>query len=203
MKAEAVYLYGVMLLLVDYHIDGIVRERILTSFYRYSAIYHHSDAHVDDVCKLFRSTGYSKQKKPVNYPVDYFARVPFDTMYVLMTIGSLRSDDIYHQIGSAYPFPEHRTTAFSTQASMLVVSLFFSPKILNTDNPMMREITDKFFSDNWVISIYLGFHLNLIDWWDGFKAAKLALGNTVDNARVKQVASEKAPTLDVSRVHLT
>lgn len=186
-----------MLLLIDFHIDGLVRERILTSFYRYSAIYHHSEAHVDDVCKLFRSTGNNKVKKAANYPVDYFARVPVNSLFVQMTIGALRSDDIYHQIGSAYPFPEHRTTAFSTQASMLVISLFFYPKVLSTDNPVMREITDKFFSDNWVVPAYMGFHLNLIEWWDGFKSAKLALGNTVDNARVKQISLEKAPKFDV------
>ncbi|CAL8094255.1 unnamed protein product [Orchesella dallaii] len=193
---EALYLYGVMLLLIDFHIDGIVRERMLTSFYRYSAIYHHSEAHVDDVCKLFRSTGYTKQKKAASYPVDYFARVSVDSLYVQMVIGTLRSDDIYNQIGSAYPFPEHRTTALSTQASMLVVSLFFYPKVLISDNPMMREITDKFFCDNWVVPVFMGFHINLIEWWDGFKAAKLALGNSIENARVKQIAAEKAPKFE-------
>ena len=191
-------MYGVMLLLIDFHIDGVVRERMLTSFYRYSAIYHHSEAHVDDVCKLFCSTGYNKGKKPATYPVDYFARVPLDDLYVRMSIGCLRSDDIYHQIGSAYPFPEHRTTGLANQASMLVTVLFFSPKTLVFDNPMMREIADKFFCDNWVVPIYMGFHLNLIEWWEGFKAAKMALGNTVDNARVKQLSVEKAPKLDVS-----
>jgi hypothetical protein len=33
--AEAVYLYGVMLLLMDENIDGPVRERMLMSYYRY------------------------------------------------------------------------------------------------------------------------------------------------------------------------
>ncbi|ODN03655.1 WASH complex subunit strumpellin, partial [Orchesella cincta] len=196
-NTEALYLYGVMLLLIDFHIDGIVRERMLTSFYRYSAIYHHSEAHVDDVCKLFRSTGYTKQKKASTYPVDYFGRVSLDNLYVQMTIGALRSEDIYNQIGSAYPFPEHRTTALSTQASMLAISLFFSPKLLTSDNPMMREVTDKFFSDNWVVPVFMGFHINLIEWWDGFKAAKLALGNSIENGRVKQIAAEKAPKFNL------
>jgi len=60
------YLYGVMLLLVDKHIDGPVRERMMTSFYRYSGL-QHSDTNVDDVCKLLRST-----KKGPTYPQDYF-----------------------------------------------------------------------------------------------------------------------------------
>ena len=39
----------------------------------------------------------------------------------------------------------------------------------------MREISDKFFHDNWIIPIYMGFTLNLIEAWDGFRAAKMAL----------------------------
>jgi WASH complex subunit strumpellin len=72
MQTEAIYLYGVMLLLVDFHIDGIVRERMLTSFYRYAGVFQQSETHVDEVCKLFRSTGLTKLKKPVGYPQDYF-----------------------------------------------------------------------------------------------------------------------------------
>lgn len=58
-----------------------------------------------------------------------------------MVIGVLRSDDIYLQVGSAYPLPEQRSTAFAGQASMLVIVLFFSPMVLHSDNATMREIT--------------------------------------------------------------
>jgi hypothetical protein len=44
----------------------------------------------------------------------------------------------------------------------------------------------------------MGFHLNLIETWEPFKAAKLALGNTVDPIRVKQIAAEKGPRINVS-----
>eukprot|EP00033_Pygsuia_biforma_P003414 GCRY01003741.1.p1 GENE.GCRY01003741.1~~GCRY01003741.1.p1 ORF type:complete len:199 (+),score=35.72 GCRY01003741.1:200-796(+) len=53
--AEAVYLYGVMLLLLDAKIEGPVRERILISFYRYQG--QSKEAFMDDVFKLCRSTG--------------------------------------------------------------------------------------------------------------------------------------------------
>jgi WASH complex subunit strumpellin len=68
-----------------------------------------------------------------------------DQVFIRMVIGVLRSDDIYHQVGSAYPLPEHRSTAFGAQSSMLTVILFFSPSMLNAENATMREITDKFF----------------------------------------------------------
>ena len=35
LQIEALYLYGVMLLVVDMRFDGIVRERILVSYQRY------------------------------------------------------------------------------------------------------------------------------------------------------------------------
>lgn len=51
---------------------------------------------------------------------------------------------------SAYPLPEHRSTALATQAAMLCVCLYFTPSILHTQQAKMREIVDKYFPDNWV-----------------------------------------------------
>ena len=95
-----------------------------------------------------------------------------------MAISRLRSDDIYNQI-PAYPNPDHRSTALATQASMLYVILYFAPEILNNDQAKMREIVDKHFPDNWVISYYLGFVVDLSQAWDGYKAAKAALLNSI------------------------
>lgn len=57
-----------------------------------------------------------------------------------------------HQV-SAYPLPEHRSTALANQAAMLYVCLYFSPSILHTSQAKMREIVDKYFPDNWVRQI--------------------------------------------------
>lgn len=78
MLIESLYLYGVMLLVIDLHIPGIIRERLLVSYHRYSA-QSHGDSNIDDVCKLLRSTGFSGNgggggggKRIANYPEDYF-----------------------------------------------------------------------------------------------------------------------------------
>lgn len=55
---------------------------------------------------------------------------------------------------SAYPLPEHRSTALANQAAMLYVCLYFSPSILHTQQAKMREIVDKYFPDNWVRHFY-------------------------------------------------
>ncbi|XP_014669948.1 PREDICTED: WASH complex subunit strumpellin-like [Priapulus caudatus] len=194
LMCEAMYLYGVMLLVIDMRIEGTIRERLLVSYYRYSAARSTGESNVDDVCKLLRSTGYSSSpgaKRPPNYPEEYFGRIPINQVFVNMAIGHLRSDDVYNQV-AAYPFPEHRSTALATQAAMLYIILYFAPTILHQQQAKMREIVDKYFPDNWVISVYMGITVNLVEAWDQYKAAKTALSNTLDPANVKELATRHA-----------
>ncbi|XP_072908939.1 WASH complex subunit 5 [Hemitrygon akajei] len=198
---EALYLYGVMLLVIDQKIEGEVRERMLVSYYRYSAARSSSDSNLDDICKLLRSTGYSSllgSKKPPNYPESYFQRVPISKTFISMVVGRLRSDDIYNQV-SAYPLPEHRSTALATQAAMLYVILYFEPPTLHTQQAKMREIVDKYFPDNWVISIYMGITVNLIEAWEPYKAAKTALHYTLEQANIREQASRYGVSVDSLR----
>lgn len=68
---ESVYLYGVMLLVVDRHIPHLTRERLLVSYYRYRTVTQ-GESTIDEVCKLLRSTGEPGKRAPT-YPEDYFA----------------------------------------------------------------------------------------------------------------------------------
>lgn len=198
LMCEVLFLYGVMLLVIDMKIDGTVRERILVSYYRYSAQKAAAgDSNIDDVCKLLRSTGFQTApgaKRPPNYPESYFSRVPINSEFVNMLIGRLRSDDIYNQI-KAYPAPEHRSTALATQASMLYILLYFEPEILHNQHSKMREIVDKHFPDNWVISVYMGIAVNLLDAWSPYKAAVTALNNTLEPTNVREQAVKHATKL--------
>ncbi|XP_052859706.1 WASH complex subunit 5 [Anopheles cruzii] len=200
LMCEALYLYGMMLLIVDLHIPGLVRERLLVAYNRYSALKTHSDSSIDEVCKLLRSTGFNDDgtagRKIANYPEDFFARVPINTQYIEMVIGRLRSDDVYNQI-AVYPLPEQRSTALANQAGMLYVCLFFSPSTLHMQPARMREIVDKFFSDNWIVSLYMGITVNLINAWEPFKAAKTALTNTLDVANLRDISQRQKQSVEV------
>ena len=145
------------------------------------------ESNIDDVCKLLRSTGYSTNKpKPQNYPESYFSRVKINPDVINQTIGRLRTDDVFNQM-SAYPQPEHRSHALSNQAAMLYIFLYFKPEILNNEQAIMREIVDKFFPDNWVLSIYMGsIIVNLGEAWENYKAARNALSNTLTVTNIKQ-----------------
>ncbi|XP_030385833.1 WASH complex subunit homolog 5 [Scaptodrosophila lebanonensis] len=199
---ESLYLYGVILLILDFHIPGDVRERLIIAHYRYSgssATSTSDESNIHDVCLLLRSTGYVQPAMPTNnskqaaaatsgnvskYPESYFARFRFDSNYIDLVLARLRCDDIYNQL-AIYPHPMHRTTALSNQAAMLYICLYFSPQVLHSQQSQMREIVDKFFSDNWVLSIYMGITVNLIDAWAPFKAATSALTNVVTPAALK------------------
>lgn len=93
---EALYLMGVILLTMDREIEGVVRERMLVSYYRYSTARSY-DSKIDDVCNLVLSTGYSPNtKRPANYPEDFFKRTKISTSFAKLVIGRLRSDDVYN-----------------------------------------------------------------------------------------------------------
>jgi WASH complex subunit strumpellin len=52
--SEGLYLFGVMLLLVDLKIPGDAREKMIMSYYRYKG---KETNNIDSICKLFKKTG--------------------------------------------------------------------------------------------------------------------------------------------------
>lgn len=114
--------------------------------------------------------------------------------FIEKIVGKLRSEDIYNQL-AVYTIPEHQASALATQATMLVVCLFFTPHYLHTDTSKMREIADKFFPSNWIIPIYMGVTINVIDFWENFKAAKQALSITCNTKMVKEMFSKRGSSV--------
>ena len=64
----------------------------------------------------------------------------------------MKDDDIYQQ-PTSYSSSAHRIIALATQASMIFVSSFCTPNLLNGKVTRMREIVDKHFLDNYIIPI--------------------------------------------------
>ncbi len=200
---EALHLLGVILLTLELAIEGPVRERMLVAYYRhyYSAVRSAAaaDSNIDDVCNLVRSTGFlssssATAKRPPNYPEELFRRAKVRPAFARLVIGRLRSDDLYNMIAS-YPRPEHRSTGLAHQAAMLFVCLYFAPDILHGEFAVMREIVDKFFADNFVLSVYMGTIVNLVEQWEPYRAAKAALANTLELKNVRSVAASHRAAL--------
>lgn len=73
---ESLYLYGIMLLVVDKFIPDMTRERLLVSYYRYRTDTQ-GESTIDEVCKLLRTTEQDKKlggrsRTSSTYPEDYF-----------------------------------------------------------------------------------------------------------------------------------
>ena len=200
-RCEALYLYGVLLLLLDATIEGPVRERILITYYRHKG--NSAIESIEDMELLLRSSGHAAHaldrsgmpRRPAGYPEEYFGRLPrklgLPASLVLMMIDRLRSDDMYSQIPS-YPAPQHRSTALATQARMLYVLLYFAPDVLENQHHMMREIVDRHFAGAdacWVVPYYMGYIDELPHVWERYPAAKAALANTANPQAIKALYS--------------
>ncbi|CAG0914246.1 unnamed protein product [Notodromas monacha] len=188
LMCEALFLYGVMLLFADWEIEGVVRERLLVAHYRFSGHRSAGGSNVDDVCRLLRSC--PGQRWSNGYPEDLFRRVPVSESFVKSVVGKLRSDDVYNQV-RCYPSADHRSVALASQASLLFVTLFFTPTMLRDQAPRMREVVDKFFPDNWVVDIYMGKSVCLVEAWDSFRAARSALSNNLEPRYVRTLAGDR------------
>ena len=188
LMCEALYLYGVMLLLLEERIPGHVREKMLVAVIRENGEGNLSN--MDDVCKLCRSTGYIPGlKKPKNHPEALFGRFPRSPEFIRLIIGKLQMDDLY-LMAMSFPSPEHRSTRLATQASMLYVILYFAPDILSREKATMREIVDRHFNDNWVIPTYMGRTVDLMTEWAPYAAATAALDNILVPNFIRQVSDK-------------
>ena len=182
LMCESVFSAGVMLLLVDRLIPGPTREKLIISYYRYKG--QATIQHFQEVFKLFERTGYlppmpltdeKEEVRPKKYPVDYFKRCDLDVSIINKINGTIIGNDIYDQ-QLVYPTTnEYKTVAFSQQASLLLITLFFTPETLEKDRKNMYDVVSKHFHDNLVISVYMGYTIDISEYWKDFKIAHSAL----------------------------
>lgn len=188
LMCEALYLYGVMLLLMEERVPGMVREKMIVAIIRENG--DGNLENMDDVSKLCRSTGYIPGlKKPKNHPEAFFNRFSFPHEFIRVVVSKLQMDDLY-LMAQSFPSPDHRSTRLAAQASMLYVILYFAPDILNKDKSTMREVVDRHFNDNWVIPTYMGHTVDLLTEWGPHPAAKAALDNVLTPSFVQSLAEK-------------
>ncbi|CAJ1027996.1 Hereditary spastic paraplegia protein strumpellin, putative [Leishmania lindenbergi] len=201
---ELYHLYGVMLLLMDHKIGGLVRERIIVSYVRYRGA---GEAHTVEVAELCRATsqgasggaaisGSPAKRAPVSpaaagcsdggsrhHSIEVFERIPVQKGVVARLLACIRSDDIY-RMSSHYPNPEHRSAAMAPQGGLAFVLLFFCGDVLAQQLPVMKELVEKHFADNWVVHYYGGYTADLSVAWAAFPAARAALCRTLETHNV-------------------
>ncbi|KAL2650279.1 hypothetical protein R1flu_018407 [Riccia fluitans] len=205
---EAVTLHGVILMLLEHRFSGTLREQLVIGYYRSRG--PTDIPNFDAVCTLCRSSPPTQtsaiasvasiaqllQGAPppvpcsmlmLSRPEELLSNFTFPKHVIQTMIGQLLNDDLYRQVRH-YPNPEHRSTALSAQASCLYILLFYAPHMLQNDHLAIRGIVDKFFRECWVISIFMGFTVDLSQSWDRFKAAKSALSPFLTPSAASELA---------------
>jgi WASH complex subunit strumpellin len=185
LMVESIYMYGVMLLLLDMRVPGPVRERMIIAYYRYKS----NDAdNIQEIVRLCRATGFVPGgRRPPKYPESFFQRFQVPSAVIDMVINCLRTKDIYNHQMAYGTSSELRTMGLASQSSMLYVILFMMPQILHQKKAIMREICDRHFADNWVIPFYMGFTIDLSVMWEPYPAAKQALANVLNRQNIQEV----------------
>ncbi len=181
--AEAIGLHGIILMqLVDSILD-LIRERLLLAFYRWHGL---KDVRTsfDDVCAFCRRRDAAQLQAN---PELFLVRLQLPSSLVHTVLGKLRMDAIYNQL-TYYPRPEHRSVALANEASLIYILLNFVPDVLRAENAKMREIVDKFFPDNWVITFNMGMCVNLSVAWSSYPAARAALQDCMAYKNIKKQA---------------
>ncbi len=64
---------------------------------------------------------------------------------------------------------------------------------------MIKNVIKSTLSSLQVISVYMGTTVNLVEWWDTYKAAKAALTNTLQPNNIKSVAAKNGARLEVKQ----
>jgi len=202
---EAVWLYGVILIVLERLLPGPIRERFIIAHFRLSNEGGGDISTIESMCKLCKGTGIHPpqstnsasfgQHVSHKYPMEeerLFARYPLPVDLVRNVVGCLISDDVYRQ-SSAFPNVDQRSIRLSRQASMLYVVLFFdNAVVLREEEARLREIVDKYFYDNWVVHVYAGMTADLSIEWKRFRAAKAALDNVLEVENVKKMHIQNA-----------
>jgi WASH complex subunit strumpellin len=196
--SEVLYLYGIILLLLEDKMPGFIREKMLIALYRLNG--EVGLENFEPVCKLCRNSGYvpgPDGKRPKNHPEGFMARFAPHPELVRLVIGRLQTDDIY-LMANCFPSPEHRSTRLANQAAMLFVILYFAPDILHNNKATMREVVDKYFNDNWVIASYMGTVVDLTSEWAQYPAAKTAIDNIITPGLCKKLHEDNMKLIQSS-----
>jgi len=165
-------------LLLDRLVPGPVRERLLVALYRCKG--ETQLPGFDQVIEL---------AKDAESSLALLARLGVDPRACKTVASRIQAEDVYGHT-RAWPSPEHRGTALANQAALLFSTLLLAecPSSHAVSGPLsanraeMREICDKHFNEQWVVSLCPGFIVDLELEWAPFPAARGALSESIANA---------------------
>ncbi|KAK5977067.1 hypothetical protein GCK32_008829 [Trichostrongylus colubriformis] len=174
MDVDILYHIGMVLMYLDNFLPGPIRERI------YVAIYRNSD-----------------ERRNVEFLVDFLKMHPTNSEPCYLFDRLKLSESLVEKcLSCCETIHREGTNDFgklyvdrSTLIKWIFICLAFKPSTLKNDAMKMRQIVEDFFRDEWVIQLGLGLNVNLLDYWQSYRAALTAITNHVDLNKAKSMAS--------------
>jgi hypothetical protein len=176
--AEAAFVAGLALMLLETQIPGEVRERILVAVFR---VRMHTDHRVDDgwggssaevyaLCRRIDTPAASPDATP-DWP-SLFARVGIPSPAIRLIVHRAMESDLFqhHSVQEQY--------AGTATAATLFILLFFAPDLLQTDFQLMESIRLHCLRDTYVLPYFLGNFVDLSVSWGRYGAARRCLGKS-------------------------
>ncbi|KAK6058705.1 hypothetical protein COOONC_03723 [Cooperia oncophora] len=174
MDIEILFNIGLVLMYLEKFLPGPIRERI------YVAIYRNSD-----------------ERRNVEFLVDFLKMhaTTWEPSYLFERL-NLSESFVEKCLSCCETIHREGTNDFgklyvdrSTLIRWIFICLVFKPSTLKNDAMKMRQIVEDFFRDEWVIQLGLGLNVNLLDYWQSYKAALTAITTQVDLNKAKSMAS--------------
>uniref|UniRef100_W6N9H6 Strumpellin domain containing protein n=1 Tax=Haemonchus contortus TaxID=6289 RepID=W6N9H6_HAECO len=174
MDVDILFHIGMVLMYIENFLPGPVRERI------YVAIYRNSDErrNVEFLADFLRMHPTSSE------PSYLFDRLKLSESFVEKCLSCCETihREGTNDFGKLY-------VDRSTLIKWVFMCLVFKSSTLKNDTIKMRQIVEDFFRDEWVIQLGLGLNVNLLDYWQSYRAALTAITNQVDLNKAKSMAS--------------
>ncbi|KAE9554597.1 hypothetical protein FO519_002157 [Halicephalobus sp. NKZ332] len=174
LKSEALYLLGVVLLLIDSKFPGPVKERIFVAYYRSSVDLR--SRHFELLVSLLRSRKEGFET--------CFTSIKINIRFTEHVVNFLKNHSLSQQQDGSQDFFGEK------QSAMIYVILFFHPDILHNQQGTMRQVVDKFFQERWIIPLHIELTANLMEKWVFFKSANFVLNSVLDSSVITRKSTE-------------
>ncbi|CAD5206799.1 unnamed protein product [Bursaphelenchus okinawaensis] len=182
LRSEILYHIGVTLVFLDQKFSHSTRETLFVASQRFGEKF--TSIYFDTSISLLRERKDS-----------------FEHCFVYIGIDKKFVDNVIHYTRT-YNLVQSDPTFAVKKNALIYICLWFLPNALREDLPLMRQLVDYFFSEEWIVSLHFELTANLFEKWKNCKAAITALNGVLTNdditvnlqKKMEMIKSNKLPS---------
>ncbi|KAI6241446.1 WASH complex subunit strumpellin [Aphelenchoides fujianensis] len=163
LRCDAIFLLGVVLLLINEKFPGIVKERVFVAHTRLNGGFHSKNFELMVALLRRRRENFESSFASLNLNREFVANMlTFLRSYTFVQAsGGCRDQGTTEGLQHNNLVQDRFAT--TRQSAIIYVCLWFSPDVLHAQFPIMRQICDLYFTDNWIIPIHVDLTVNVLE----------------------------------------